>query len=193
MPATIRGLDEALKALRKIDPELSRQLKKGMRPTLRLMQDEARAYVQYEIVGLRTGWMNGNPDAKSRTSRKRAFPMYDPTAARKGIVYSLGAKKNTRNGWTALFSLINKTASGAIIETAGRKNRSGDPRSQSNNPNAGAHFIQSIENATGAIYRTGSSPKSQGRLIFRSVANNRAQFRATVIEAVNDTYRKVAA
>lgn len=193
MPATINGLDEALKALRKIDPELSKQLKKGMRPTLRLMQDEARAYVQYEIVGLRSGWMNANPDAKSRTSRKRAFPIYDPAAARKGIVYSLGAKKPNRNGWVALFSLINKTASGAIIETAGRKNPNGAPNSQSNNPNAGKHFIESINAATGAIYRTGTSPKSQGRLIFRSVANNRAQFQATVIEAVNETFRKVAA
>ena len=192
MPATVKGLDEALKALRKIDPELSKQLKKSVRPSLRLMQDEARAYVQYEIVGLRKGWMGANPDAKSRTSRKRAFPNYDPTVARKGIVYSLGAKKANRNGWVALFSLINKSASGAIIETAGRKNPTGDPRSQSNNPNAGAHFIQAIENATGAIYRTGSSPKSQGRLIFRSVANNRAQFRAAVVDAVNATYREVA-
>lgn len=192
MPATIDGLDKALKALRKIDPVLSKQLTKEMRPSLRLMQDEARAFVKADIMGL-SSWMKANPNAKSRTKRKRAFPPYDPTAARKGIVYSVGAKKNTNNGWVALFSLLNKTASGAIIETAGRKSGiTGDPKGKSNNPDAGQHFIDSIERATGALYRTGTSRKSQGRLIFRSVANNRKEFQMTVIDAVNETFRQVA-
>lgn len=191
MPRAVIGLDEALKALRKIDPTLSKELKKEVAPTMKMMQREAQGYLPASIGGL-NNWIHGNPDAKSRTSRKRAFPVYDYALARKGITYSMGRKKPLPNGWTTLFALINRSASGAIIETAGRLNAGGDPESQSNNPYAGKHFIDSINASAGNIYRSGKGRKSGGRLIFKAVENNQAAFQAALVDAVNKTFRKVA-
>jgi hypothetical protein len=47
--------------------------------------------------------------------------MYDASEARRGIGYKLTPTKPNRQGWVQSVSIHNKTAAGAIVETAGRK------------------------------------------------------------------------
>jgi hypothetical protein len=47
--------------------------------------------------------------------------MYDAAEPRRGIGYKLTPTKPNRQGWSSTVSIHNKTAAGAIVETAGRK------------------------------------------------------------------------
>jgi hypothetical protein len=47
--------------------------------------------------------------------------MYDAAEARRGVGYKLTPTKPNRQGWVQTVSIHNKTAAGAIVETAGRK------------------------------------------------------------------------
>jgi hypothetical protein len=47
--------------------------------------------------------------------------MYDAAEARRGVGYKLTPTKPNRQGWISTVSIHNKTAGGAIVETAGRK------------------------------------------------------------------------
>lgn len=60
------------------------------------------------------------------------------------------------------------------------KTRDGDPKSRSNNPGAGAHFI----NRMGPLYGDGAS---RGRMIFRAWAENQGRAQAAVVKAIENT------
>jgi hypothetical protein len=78
-----------------------------------------------------------------------------------------------------LYFIFNASAAGSIYETAGRKNPGGDPASKSNNPGAGAHFI----NRMGPLY--GDKQKERGRLIFRAAYEDRGKAQDAVILSIN--------
>ena len=138
MPVEVKGLVETQKALKKLAPDLYDNMRQEIRVALRTVSNDAKQMVQPAVYGL-YNWQATGAEVKSRTSRKEAFPKYDPKVIRKGLTYTLGKSKRNNAGFIAMYSLLNKSRAGSIIETAGRKNFNGDPRSQSNNPNAGAH------------------------------------------------------
>lgn len=185
MPREIVGLDDTLKALRLVSPDINKEMKAEIRVELKGLANKAKGFLPSSIPSL-SSWMNSNPQAKSRTSRERAFPTYEYASARKGITYSTGKSRANSQGWASFFSLLNRAASSAIIETAGRKsNMRTSAGSQSNNPNAGAYFDKAIESAVGGFYRVGTGPKQRGRLIWRAVNEDNGKTRAAVIDAIN--------
>lgn len=190
MPKTIPGLDDTIKLIKQISPELYKELNAEIRPGLKELAKDAKQYAPARISGL-SSWMKTNKDAKSRTSRARAFPRYTMGAARKGIGYRMGASRVSKGGWVSIYALFNRSAIGSIIETAGRKNPAGDPRSKSNNPQAGAHFIQAIQSSTGRMYRVGNGRKAEGRLIYRAVSEDNGMIRSRIIHAINGTIEKL--
>lgn len=183
MPVEVSGLIETQKALRKLAPDLLQQMNKEIRTALRTVSKDAKGMVQPSVNGL-YNWQDKGTEVKSRTSRERAFPKYDPKVIRSGLTYTLGKSKQNRAGYVAMYSLLNKSAAGAIIETAGRKNWQGDPRSQSNNPNAGAHFIQSIQGTYGGFSKVGKTRMDQGRLLFRAVEKDQGKVYDAVFKAI---------
>jgi hypothetical protein len=186
MPNAIEGLDRTLKALRSLSPELYKEINKEIRPALKSLANEAKTYLPASIPGL-SNWTAPAHESKSRTSRVRAFPTYELTAAKRGISYSTSPRRLNTSGWVALYSIINFSASGAIIETAGRKNPNGSSKSKSNNPNAGAHFIQAIANAVGGFFRVGTGPRSVGRVIYQAVNKDDGKVKKTIINSINET------
>jgi hypothetical protein len=82
-----------------------------------------------------------------------------------------------------MYSLLNKSAMGAIIETAGRLHPAGDPASQSNNPNAGRAFIERANQISG-LKQVGKGRKNQGRLAFAAVADNMGKAKAAIVDAI---------
>jgi hypothetical protein len=180
MPVAIKGANETRRALRKFDPDLYKSLNAEIRPELSGMIKEAKSLVpRYYLQGA----MSDGKERVSRTSRNRAFPTFDQTQVRKGLTYSMGRQKRQRNGWQSLYSLLNKSAMGAIIETAGRLNPNGSSASQSNNPHAGEQFIARA-NQISSLKQFGKGRKAQGRLAFAAASNNQGRAVASIMDAI---------
>lgn len=188
MPTAVKGVIEARRVLAKVSPELYKQMNGRITTGLKEVQNLARSEVPDVIFALRN-FSDTGVERRSRTSRTRAFPMYNPTLVRRGLTYSIGKQKRTNNGFTALYSMLNKSAAGAIIETAGRLNPAGDPNSQSNNPNAGAHFINALTGQFGRLEQTGKSRKTQGRLMGDAVSQKKAKLTHDILRSIDDTIK----
>lgn len=180
MPVAVKGLVETQRALRKFDPDLYKAMQAEIRPELSDMTRAAKSLVPKYFL---SGAMSDGSERQSRTSRSRAFPTYDNVQIRRGLTYSMGKQKRQRNGWQSMYSLLNKSAMGAIVETAGRLHPNGDPRSQSNNPNAGREFIARANQISG-LKQVGKGRKNQGRLAFAAVADNMGRAKAAIVDAI---------
>jgi len=121
--------------------------------------------------------------------------------------------KPNKKGFRSLAAIYNKSAAGAIYETAGRKNPNGQPSqastkgkyssyidtskkvNKSANPNAGKQFID----AMGQMYKSQRqqgqggrvSRKMNGRLIFRAWGEDNGKVNAKVIKAIEKSLDKV--
>ena len=130
---------------------------------------------------------------------------------KRGIGYSTTPTKPNKRGFRSLATIFNKSAAGAIYETAGRKNPQGMPPAQrvkkyrngqfiqewqldktvnkSANPNAGRQFIDSLpplvdsQQSNSAGRRT---RKTKGRLMFRVWAQDQGRTTAAVVKAIQN-------
>jgi len=172
MPVAVKGVVELRKALRKFDPDLYKSLNREVTPVMKDLTNKSKSRVPNTFL---SGAMDDGRERVSRTSRARAFPTYNATVIRKGLTYSIGKQKRNKSGWSSLFTLLNKSAIGSIVETAGRKHPYGDPQSQSNNPDAGRQFIQELQQSYGSLKQVGKGAKQRGRLIFATVEENQGK------------------
>jgi len=163
MPASVKGAIELRKALRKFSPDLAKETQKELAGILRVITVKARGFIPASPP--LSGWGSGNG----------YFPSYSSSEARRGIGYKATPSKVNSKGFRSLARIFNKSAAGAIYETAGRKNPQGRPqapmvkvmaprhanfgktirssdrnKSSSNNPNAGQQFIDAL-NRNGEI------------------------------------------
>ena len=191
MSVKLDGVKETLRAIRKIDPELLKEMNKEIKGIMVPIRDKARGYAPTAAPGGLYNWNEGTVGKKitARNSafrtfnsegRVRRFPLYQAEVVRKGIYYSAAPSKRNKNGWSSQYIVANASASGAIYETAGRKNPGGSSKSRSNNPGAGANFI----NRMGPLYGDGAS---RGRMIFRAWAENQGKAQAAVVQAIQNT------
>jgi hypothetical protein len=208
MATEVKGLIELKKTLADYAPNLAVQLDDQMGLALGGIVKKAQSYVPASSplsnwnYRRRTEFFT-NAEGK----RIRKFPLYNSAKIVQDIKYSGTPRRANKNGFKAVYYIINKSAAGAIYETAGRKNsngqpwvgRKGDPNdhgvSHSNNPNAGSQFIQ----AFGQIYQGNieSSTKRgrymKGRLIFRAWAEDGGKANAAALTAiynVNEEFKK---
>jgi hypothetical protein len=191
MSVKLDGVKETLRAIRKIDPELLKEMNKEIKGVMIPIRDKAQGYAPTAAPGGLYNWDEGAYTKKitarnsafrtfNNEGRLRRFPLYQAEIARKGIYYTAAPSKRNRNGWSSRYIVANASASGAIYETAGRKNPGGDPKSRSNNPKAGANFI----NRMGPLYGDGAS---RGRMIFRAWAEDQGKAQAAVVKAIQNT------
>lgn len=189
MPVVVEGIVGLRKALNKLAPDIKKQMDKEVREALKPIIADARAHVPASAPGGLFNWNSPGYERKSRTSRARAFPSYDSKLVRKGLVYSVSPSAVKKSGFVSLFSLLNKSAVGAIIETAGRKNPGGDPNSQSNNPRAGARFIGAM-NGVGALKDySGRGKNSTGRLLYAAYARNQGKALNAIFQSIENAKR----
>lgn len=190
MPVEVKGLTEAKRALKKFEPDLYKAMNKEISTAMKVVITDAKAHVEPSVNGL-YNWQNKGTEVKSRTSRTRAFPKYDATEIRKGLTYSLGSSKRNSYGFAGTYKLLNKSAAGAIIETAGRLNFNGDPASQSNNKYAGAHFNRAIQGTYGSFKGTKQSRFSQGRLLWKAYMDDQGKVTDAVLKAIQQATAKL--
>ena len=205
MPTEIKGVKATLRQIRKVDPELLKEMQKQLKAAMIPIRDKARGYAPSPQPDNLYGW-NEDTVGKKITARNsafrtfntegrlRLFPLYDYETVKKGIYYSSGGSDKNKNGWRALFFVANRSAAGAIYETAGRAGTTSREGYRSNNPGAGAHFVSRM----GPLY--GDKREERGRMIFRAWHEDQGKAQAAVIKAIENTinafnkgnYRKAA-
>ena len=204
MPAEVKGLIEFKKALKDYAPELGVQLDDQMALALGGVVKKAQSYVPNDSP--LSNWSYRKRSEKNAEGLRK-FPLFNSATIVKKIKYSSTPRKTNRRGFKAVYFIINQSAQGAIYETAGRKNpsgqpwvgRKGDPRnhdiSHSNNPNAGADFIQAMgELKQGNIESSTKRGRyMKGRLIFRAWAEDGGKANAAALTAIynaNEQFKK---
>ena len=192
MPVELKGVKATIRDIRKFDPELLKSMNKEIKAVMVPLRNKARGYAPSPVPGNLYGWNEGTLSRKITARNSafrqlhvegllRLFPLYDHAEAVKGIYYSQAPSKRNRSGFRALYFVANRSAAGSIYETAGRKNPGGDSASKSNNPGAGAHFIQRM----GPLY--GDKQNERGRLIFRAWKEDKGKAQDAVIAAISKT------
>lgn len=191
MAVKVEGLIGVQKAMRKLAPDLDKELTKNVRSILKPVVKSARAYATPSIPGL-SGWTFGGKGNKisagNSAFRVGAFPKYNAAEVRSGIKYSIRKSRPNNRGFTALYRILNTTITGQIYETAGRTNFGGDPRGNSSNPNAGYHFNLAL-NSNSQLKGDG---KKRGRLIFRAWYEDNEKATKAVLKAIDNTTEKFA-
>jgi hypothetical protein len=168
--------------MRKFTPDLYKKMNSEISAVMLPVRNEARNYVPLKTL---SGWQNqtGVWALSDRT--------YDALTIKRGIVYRRGRTKANDKGFRSSYRIVNTTAAGAIYETAGRKNPSGQPwvgakgkggntYSHSDNPRAGLRFINSLG---GQLV---GADKFKGRLIYRAWAKQNGKVIPSVINSINN-------
>jgi hypothetical protein len=172
-----------------------------MKTALAPIAAKARGYIP--VTAPISGW--------GRDSVSGKFPEWSSAEAKSGIGYKTSPSKPNSRGWRALAQIRNKSAAGAIYETAGRVNFDGREQlktitytgskysfttstgknyGHSNNPEAGSLFIQAI-NQDGRIVDANSytgagrrGRQMKGRAIFRAWKEDGGKANEAVIKAI---------
>lgn len=183
MPVVIEGVVGLRKALNKLAPDIKKQMDTEIREALKPVIKDAQSKVPGSAPGGLYNWNDPGYTRKSIIGKKEGFPSYNQQIIRRGLTYSLGTKRFDNTGFVSLFTLLNKSRVGAIIETAGRTGAP-NPRSQSNNPNAGERFVGAM-NGIGALRDyAGRGQKSTGRLLYAAYARNQGRALNATLAAV---------
>jgi hypothetical protein len=124
MPTELEGAVQLRVALKRFAPDLSKATQTEMAAALKTVTSVARGYVPSDGQVL-SGWTKNLSGADNFVYRP--FPKFSSLAAKAGITYSTSPSKPNKNGFVALARILNKSAAGAIYETAGRKNAQGQP------------------------------------------------------------------
>lgn len=168
MAVRLEGAIALRKALRKFEPDLSKEMQKEIASFLKPVVKEARGYLPNDSDIL------SNWSSKGKREGAR-FPYYDFTLAKRGITYKTSPSKPNNRGFRSLASIFNKTAAGAIYETAGRKK----PDSV---------FVRNL-NAKYPSKMVGKD-KMQGRAMFRAYEENEGKAQDGVIRAIEKAAAK---
>jgi len=203
MPASVSNVVALRRGLKKLAPEIAVETQKEISGLLRSVTNKARGFVPSEAP--LSGWGN-----KVGIWANRA---YDSGEIRRGITYSTAPSRPNRKGFRSMAAIYNKSAAGAIYETAGRKNPMGQPSqastrgkfssyvdtsnkvNKSANPNAGKQFINSMGEMYKSTRQEGQrgriSRKMNGRLIFRAWGEDQGKTNALVIKAIEKSLNNV--
>ena len=201
MPVELDNAVALSKALKNYAPDLAKETQKEIAGHLRKVVNQARGFVPAQSP--LSGWGN-----QTGIWEYRAF---NAGIMKRGIGYSTTPTKPNKRGFRSLATIFNKSAAGAIYETAGRKNPQGMPPAQrvkkyrngqfiqewqldktvnkSANPNAGRQFINSLpplvdsQQSNSAGRRT---RKTKGRLMFRAWAQDQGKTTAAVVKAIQN-------
>ena len=169
MPAEVSGALELRKALKEYAPFLAKESQKELATILRPAVVKARGFLPSNEEAP-SGWLK-----RENAGGRWANRFYDQATVRRGITFSTAPSKSNRKGFRSLAAIYNKSAAGAIYETAGRK--SGITGNFS--PKLGGQI-------------KGYNQKLQGRAIFRAWDEDQGKTNAAVIRAIERANEKVA-
>jgi hypothetical protein len=206
MPVELDNAVALRKAMRQYTPDLAKETQKEIALNLRKVVSRARGFVPSSSPI--SGWANPVGEWEYRA--------FNQGVMKRGLGYSATPTKPNKRGFRSLATIFNKSAPGAIYETAGRKNPQGLPPTQpvkkyrngqfiteraggkefnkSANPYAGRQFIDALpplvdsQQSNSAGRRT---RKTKGRLMFRAWAEDQGRTTAAVVKAIQSANNTV--
>jgi hypothetical protein len=203
MPVDAKGVLELRRAIKKIAPDVAKESQKEIASLLRVITNRAKGFVPSEAP--LSGWGISRGVWANRT--------YNASDIKRGITFSAAPSKANKRGFRSLATIYNKSAAGAIYETAGRKSPNGQPPqastkgeyssyidtsskvNKSANPKAGKQFIDALPPLYKVQRREGQggrvSRKMNGRLIFRAWGEDQGKVNAQVLKAIERSVDKV--
>ena len=161
MPTELRGVKQLRYALKNFEPDLAKETQKEMAGALKPIVKQARNLVP--AISPLSGW-------RPRANSEARFPTWDTTIARRGITFRTTPSKPNRRGFSYAASILNKSAIGAIYETAGRKA-----------PQTGGRHRPNFAKALGTMEGTG---RLQGRAMFAAWNRDQGKATAAVMKAL---------
>jgi hypothetical protein len=161
MATKLQGATALRKALKDFTPTLAKETTKEIAAAVKPIATKARGYMPSNQEAP-SGWLK-RPNARGRWAAR----YYDASEVRRGISYRTTPTKPNNKGFRALASVSNRSAAGAIYETAGRK--SGVVGNFS--PKLGGRLV-------------GEGQKATGRGIFRAAKEDEGKATAGVIKAI---------
>jgi hypothetical protein len=167
MPVEVKGVIELRKALRAYAPDLAKQLNKDLGAALKPIVKKSRSYLPSNDQVI-SNWVGGQGRDQGR------FPQYDASVARKGVVYKTSPTKRNRKGFKNLVTIFNKTAAGAIYETAGRKTPS-------------SLFVKNLNGKSYGSLK--GQDKMRGRVIYRAWEEDQGKAQDAVLRAIDKAIR----
>jgi len=168
MPVAVKGAVALRKSLRRFTPDLAKQLPKEMALALKPVVKAARGYAPSDNQIL-SNW-------RPRENSRAKFPVYTSKIVKAGIGYKTTPSKPNRRGFRSLARLLNKTAAGAIYETAGRKT-----------PNS--TFVKNLNYKFPSVLK--GDGNMQGRLLFRAYEEDQGKARDGVLRAIEKVKNKL--
>jgi len=170
MPTELKGALALRKALKQFEPDLAKETTKQISVFVKPVVKNARGFLPSNDEAP-SGWLK-RPNAGGRWAKR----YYDAAEARRGISFKTTPNKPNRNGFRSLVTMYNKSAAGAIYETAGRKS------------GVTGNFTPKL----GGTLK-GKDQKSTGRALFRAYAEDEGKARGNVIKAIEAAAAKLNA
>lgn len=205
MPVDAKGILKLRREFKKLAPDMAKESQREIAGLLRSITNKAKGFVPSEAP--LSGWASSN-GLWGESARR-----YDASEIKRGITFSATPSKPNKRGFRSMATIYNKSAAGAIYETAGRKNPNGQPSqastrgkyssyvdtsknvNKSANPKAGKQFIDSMGEIYKATRKEGQSGrlsrKLNGRLIFRAWGEDNGKVNAQVVKAIEKSLDKV--
>jgi hypothetical protein len=171
MPVKLQGAIALRKAIKEFEPDLSKEVTKEISSFLKPVTKNARGFLPSNEQAP-SGWLK-RPNAQGRWANRS----YDVIEARRGITFKTSPSKPNRRGFRALASIFNKSAAGAIYETAGRK--SGITGNFT--PSLGKQIDRKL---------VGKGQKMTGAAIFRAFEDDRGKAQDGVLKAIEKSASK---
>lgn len=180
----IRGNVDLRKALRRFAPDLEKQLRKDLANAMKPVVAKARGFVPADAP--MSGWAG-------RSFGEGKFPTYNASTIKSGITFTSIPGKVNPYGFSSMAKITNKSAAGAIYETAGRNGPqpwvgpkaggTGKGVSRSVNPEAGQQFIDNLPPLTNSL-------KGRGRAIFKAWAADQGKAEGAARTAIDKITRE---
>jgi hypothetical protein len=162
MPVQVKGALALRKALKDFTPDLAKQTRIEIAEALKPVVKVARGYFPNDSSVL-SNW-------KPRASQDARFPTYTASIVKRGVGFKSTPSKVNSKGFRSLASLSNKTAAGAIYETAGRKT-------------SNSTFVKNITGKASDSKFKGSR-EMEGRALYRAYEENQGKAQDGVIKAI---------
>lgn len=162
MPVSVKGVIELRKALRAYTPDLGKGLTKEMGAALKPIVRHARGFLPSDSQVL-SNWQGTAGRAEGK------FPQYNQATAKGGVTYKTSPSRPNKRGFRSLATIFNKSAAGAIYETAGRKT-------------GNSVFVKNLDNKYPA--RLEGKDDMRGRVIFRAWEQDQGKTTAAVMRAI---------
>jgi len=160
MPTSVQGAISLRKALKQFTPDLAKETQKELANFLKPVVKNARGFIPSNDQ-VPSGWLTAN----QKGSWERVA--FDSAIAKRGIGYKTTPSKVNRSGFRALVSILNKSAAGAIYETAGRKS------------GITGRFTPRLDGQL-----VGQGQKMTGRAMFRAYAQDQGKAKGAVLQAI---------